>query len=83
MGWEIRLHCPCLVQSLAGTDLVHRLQSGSGDPQDHLDDAIESLNRVIRKTIKTRDSFTTDEAATKLIYMACVFQPMVGRNSTG
>lgn len=32
--------------------------------------AIESLNRVIRKTIKTRGSFPTDEAATKLIYLA-------------
>jgi transposase-like protein len=29
--------------------------------------AIESLNRVIRKPIKTRGSFPTDEAATKLI----------------
>ena len=32
--------------------------------------AIESLNRVIRKAIKTRGSFPTDEAATKLIYLA-------------
>jgi transposase-like protein len=31
---------------------------------------IESLNRVIRKTAKTRGSFPTDEAATKLIYLA-------------
>nr|WP_281179117.1 IS256 family transposase [Roseibaca calidilacus] len=30
--------------------------------------AIESLNRVIRKSIKTRGSFPTVEAATKLIY---------------
>jgi putative transposase len=30
--------------------------------------AIESLNRVIRKSIKTRGSFPTDDAATKLIY---------------
>ena len=30
--------------------------------------AIESLNRVIRKTTKTRGSFPTDAAATKLIY---------------
>lgn len=29
--------------------------------------AIESLNRVIRKTTKTRGSFPTDDAATKLI----------------
>ena len=32
--------------------------------------AIESLNRVIGKTTKTRGSFPTDEAATKLIYLA-------------
>lgn len=32
--------------------------------------AMESLNRVIRKSIKTRGSFPTDEAATKLIYLA-------------
>ncbi|SFH53887.1 Transposase, Mutator family [Palleronia marisminoris] len=32
--------------------------------------AIESLNRVIRKSIKTRGSFPTEEAATMLIYLA-------------
>ena len=32
--------------------------------------AIESLNRVIRKSIKTKGSFPTEEAATKLIYLA-------------
>jgi len=32
--------------------------------------AIESLNRVIRKSIKTRGSFPTEEAAIKLIYLA-------------
>ena len=32
--------------------------------------AIEGLNRVIRKTVKTRGSFPTEEAATKLIYQA-------------
>ncbi len=32
--------------------------------------AIESLNRVIRKTTNTRGSFLTDDAATKLIYLA-------------
>lgn len=36
----------------------------------HATNAIESLNRVIRKSIKTRGSFPTDEAATKLIYLA-------------
>jgi len=32
--------------------------------------AIESLNRVIRKSIKTRGPFPTEEAATKLIHPA-------------
>lgn len=32
--------------------------------------AIESLNRVIRKTLKAKGSFPTEEAATKLIYLA-------------
>jgi transposase-like protein len=32
--------------------------------------AIESLNRVIRKITKERGSFPTDDAATKLIYLA-------------
>ena len=32
--------------------------------------AIESLNRVIRKATKTRGSFPTDDAAPKLIYLA-------------
>ena len=32
--------------------------------------ATESLDGVIRKTTKTRGSFTTDDAATKLIYLA-------------
>jgi len=31
---------------------------------------IESLNRVIRKSTKTRGSFPTDDTATKLIYLA-------------
>lgn len=32
--------------------------------------AIESLNRVIRKSIKTRGSFPSENAAEKLIYLA-------------
>ena len=37
--------------------------------------AIESLNRVIRKTTKTRGSFPTDAAATKLIYLPDLTHP--------
>lgn len=42
--------------------------------------AIESLNRVIRKSIETRGSFPTEEAATKLIYLAIRNFEKGGRN---
>lgn len=42
--------------------------------------AIESLNRVIRKSIKIRGSFPTDEAAAKLIYLAIRNFEKEGRN---
>ena len=42
--------------------------------------AIESLNRVIRKSIKTRGPFPTEEAATKLIYLAIRNFEKGGRN---
>ena len=42
--------------------------------------AIESLNRVIQKTIKTRGSFPTEEAANKLIYLAIRNFEKGGRN---
>ncbi len=42
--------------------------------------AIESLNRVIRKSIKTRGSFPTDQAATKLIHLAIRNFGKGGRN---
>lgn len=42
--------------------------------------AIESLNRVIRKSIKTPGSFPTDDAATKLIYWAIRNFEKNGRN---
>lgn len=42
--------------------------------------AIESLNRVIRKSIKTRGSFPTEEAATKLIYLSIRSFEKTGRS---
>jgi transposase-like protein len=42
--------------------------------------AIESLHRVIRKTIKTRGSFPTEDAARKLIYLAIRNFEKGGRN---
>ena len=41
---------------------------------------IESLNRVIHRSIKPRGSFPTDEAATKLIYLAIRGFEKDGRN---
>ncbi|GBQ38468.1 transposase [Acidocella aminolytica 101 = DSM 11237] len=32
--------------------------------------AVESLNRVLRKTLKTKGAFPTEDAATKLIFLA-------------
>jgi len=82
MGPEIPLDCPKLAARLARGHSVLHLPALR--PQDHLYDEcpsqrmhafacramIESLNRVIRKTTKTRGSFPTDDAATKLIYLA-------------
>lgn len=42
--------------------------------------AIESLNHVIRKPVKTGGSFPTDEVATKLIYLAIRNFEEDGRN---
>ena len=42
--------------------------------------AMESLNRVIRKSIKTRGSFPTGEAATKLIHLVIRNFEKGGRN---
>jgi len=67
----------------------------SSDPKDYLHDErpvsaacfacacqamIKSLNRVIRKSIRTRGSFPTEEAATKLIYLAIRIFEKGGRN---
>ena len=41
--------------------------------------AVESLNRVLRKTLKTKGSFPTEEAATKLIFLAIRNFEMGGR----
>lgn len=45
--------------------------------------AIESLNRVIRKAIKTRGSFPSEEAAEKLIYLAIRSHGKTSRNLRG
>ena len=45
--------------------------------------AVESLNRVIRKAIKTRGSFPSEEAAEKLIYLAIREHEKTARNVRG
>lgn len=45
--------------------------------------AIESLNRVIRKAIKTRGSFPSEDAAEKLIYLAIRGHEKTSRNVRG
>lgn len=45
--------------------------------------AVESLNRVIRKAIKTRGSFPSEEAAEKLIYLAIREHEKSARNVRG
>lgn len=69
MGQEISLNRPKLAAGMAGSNPVLRLPA-SGAKTTYITNAIESLNRVIRKNTKFRDSFPTDEAATKLIYLA-------------
>ncbi|SFU01889.1 Transposase, Mutator family [Sedimentitalea nanhaiensis] len=49
-------------------------------PCPYTTNTIESLNRVIRKPIKTRGSFPTDDAAAKLIYLAIRNFEKDGRN---
>ena len=47
----------------------------------HTTNAMESLNRVLRKALKTKSSFPTAEAATKLIYLAIRNSEKGGRGS--
>ena len=92
MGWEIRLHplpgSACL-HAREGPRRRRRawqevIPFFAFDPAIrkiiYTTNAIESLNRVIRKSIKTRGSFPTEEAATKLIYLAIRNFEKGGRN---
>ena len=68
-GARNTLHRPKLAAGLARGDPVFCLPPAVRKII-YTTNAIESLNRVIRKTTKTRGSFPTDDAATKLIYLA-------------
>lgn len=69
MGRETPLNRPGLAPGLGRGYPVPCLQRR--DPEDiHTTNPVESLNRVLRKTLKTKGSFPTEEAATKLIFLA-------------
>ncbi len=58
-----------MAQRLGSRDPVLRVSPG--DSQDHFTtNAIENINGQLRKIIKTRGHFPSDEAATKLIWLA-------------
>ena len=65
MGCQIPLDRATLAARVARDYLVLRLPACG--TQNH---AIESLNRVIRKTNETRGSFPTHDDTTNLIYLA-------------
>jgi transposase-like protein len=67
---------PDVVEALikGGLDIESKISAGDTT------NAIESLNRVIRKSIKTRGSFPTEDAALKLIYLAIRKFEKGGRN---
>ena len=92
MGPKVPVNRPKLAARMARSHPVLRLPTSSA--QNHLHDKcalsaacfactcqiiIESLNRVIRKTTKTRGSFPTDDAAAKLIYLAIPSFEKTGR----
>jgi putative transposase len=59
-----------LAQGMAACHPVFRVRAF--DPQNYLytTNTVEAVNRSLRKIIKTRGSFPTDEAAFKLLYLA-------------
>ena len=65
MGQEIRHDC---------IDLASSLGAGAPSPEIrkviYTTNTIESLNMQIRKVIKSRGHFPSDESASKLIYLA-------------
>jgi len=70
-AYEINRHSAQLAYSFpskcsAASDGHLKAQKFATEPTTN---AIESLNRVICKSIKTRGSFPTEEDATKLIYL--------------
>ena len=62
-------HRPSLAAGLGACGPAIRLSAGDRK-MIYTTNAVESLNRSLRKIIKTRGSFPTDEAALKLLFLA-------------
>ena len=70
MGRKIPVHRPGLAPGLDRGDPVLCCSRAAIRKIIYTTNAVESLNRVLRKTLKTKGSFPTEEAATKLIFLA-------------
>lgn len=68
MGPEVSDRGSGLAPGLGSGDSI--LCVSLADPQGDLSNAIESVNARLRKIIKTRGHFPSDDAATKLIWLA-------------
>ena len=60
-------HWSVLATQLGPDHPVLRLRAGS--TENDLYDAIESLNSTLRRSVRAREHFPSDEAATKLIWL--------------
>jgi putative transposase len=69
MGKALSGDRPGLAQSMGARDSVFAFAPGIRK-MIYTTNAVEALNRSLRKIIKTRGSFPNDEAALKLIYLA-------------
>ena len=79
LGNRPRVACPGMAAGVAESDPASC--RSFRDPQDHLHHhAMESRNRVILKSIKTRGAFRAGEAATRLICLAIRNVEKAGRN---
>ena len=61
---------PGLEIGLGARHPVHGVRARSPQGADYTTNAIEALNRQLRKAIRTKGSFPTEDAARKLIYRA-------------
>ena len=67
MGPQIRGYRPELASGLGRSRAVLLLPRGG--PQNGLHDAIEALNSKLRRAVRARGHFPTDEAAMKLLFL--------------